>query len=66
MSTLKFLESCDDEELILHIPYEINIAWLTCERFTGVLKLKSIMVVGGENGKSPKKMKMQVIGCYPC
>lgn len=46
LNTEKFLESCDDEELILHIP------------FTGVLKLKSIMVVGGENGKSPKKMKI--------
>jgi len=42
----KFLESDDDVELILYIP------------FTAAIKLKSIMMLGGDKGTSPKKMKM--------
>jgi len=40
------LESADDAELIIYIP------------FTGTVKLKSIMIIGGEKGSSPKKMKV--------
>eukprot|EP00026_Physarum_polycephalum_P013483 Phypoly_transcript_13889.p1 GENE.Phypoly_transcript_13889~~Phypoly_transcript_13889.p1 ORF type:complete len:206 (+),score=16.64 Phypoly_transcript_13889:320-937(+) len=49
LDTTKFLESNeDDPEFILHIP------------FTGVVKLKSIVIIGGENGKHPNKVKAYV------
>jgi len=45
----KFLESNEaDPELLLHIP------------FTGVVKLKSIVVIGGESGSHPNKMKAYI------
>jgi hypothetical protein len=40
------LESDADEELLLFIPFTANI------------KLKSFTLIGGENGKGPKKVKM--------
>jgi hypothetical protein len=39
------VSSDTDQELLIHIP------------FTGVVKLKSLMIVGGTNGRSPKKMR---------
>ncbi|PRP75130.1 hypothetical protein PROFUN_03966 [Planoprotostelium fungivorum] len=42
----KFLESDDDEELIIYIP------------FTASIKLKSFMIIGGNQGDSPKKLKI--------
>jgi len=44
----KYLESAADEQLILHIP------------FTCVIKLKSICIIGGENGASPSKLKVYI------
>eukprot|EP01137_Pigoraptor_chileana_P010014 Opistho-2@59076 len=41
----KYIESDADEQLIVYIP------------FTGDVKLKSICVIGGDNGAHPKKMK---------
>jgi len=46
LDTTKFLESGEDEELIIHIP------------FTGAIKLKSIIISGGDQGSSPKQMKI--------
>lgn len=31
-----------------------------CCSFTGAVKLKSIMIVGGDNGSSPKKLSLYV------
>eukprot|EP01113_Clastostelium_recurvatum_P045257 TRINITY_DN7753_c0_g1_i2.p1 TRINITY_DN7753_c0_g1~~TRINITY_DN7753_c0_g1_i2.p1 ORF type:complete len:214 (+),score=51.79 TRINITY_DN7753_c0_g1_i2:35-643(+) len=43
----RFMDSNeDDPELLVHIP------------FTGVVKLKSIVVIGGEDGTAPSKMRV--------
>jgi len=46
LDTSKFLQSDADEELIIYIP------------FTGSVKLKSIMIIGGAKGESPKKLSV--------
>ncbi|EGC34268.1 hypothetical protein DICPUDRAFT_79966 [Dictyostelium purpureum] len=43
--TKYFLESCDDEELIINIP------------FGAVTQLKSIIIIGGDGGSAPSKLK---------
>eukprot|EP01111_Echinosteliopsis_oligospora_P012027 TRINITY_DN4086_c0_g1_i3.p1 TRINITY_DN4086_c0_g1~~TRINITY_DN4086_c0_g1_i3.p1 ORF type:complete len:204 (+),score=33.66 TRINITY_DN4086_c0_g1_i3:83-694(+) len=46
---VKYLESNeDDAELLLHIPFD------------GIVKLKSIVVIGGEDGMHPNKMKAYI------
>ncbi|KYQ93679.1 hypothetical protein DLAC_11610 [Tieghemostelium lacteum] len=40
-----FVESCDDQELIINIP------------FNAVTQLKSIIIIGGGGGSSPSRMK---------
>ncbi|KAL7646773.1 UNVERIFIED_CONTAM: hypothetical protein RMT77_002028 [Armadillidium vulgare] len=46
LSTEKFVESDVDEELLYNIP------------FTDQIKLKGIIVIGGENGHHPNKMRL--------
>ncbi|KAM9982229.1 hypothetical protein ACTFIZ_006756 [Dictyostelium cf. discoideum] len=43
-----FVESCDDEELIINIP------------FGAVTQIKSIIIIGGDGGSSPNKMKAYI------
>ncbi|GAM26552.1 hypothetical protein SAMD00019534_097270 [Acytostelium subglobosum LB1] len=45
LDTSRVVESCDDAELIINIP------------FNGMCQIKSIIVIGGPNKSSPSKMK---------
>lgn len=46
LDTTKFVQSDVDEELLFNVP------------FVGQVKLKGIVVIGGENGDHPSKMKL--------
>eukprot|EP01027_Heterolobosea_sp_BB2_P009620 GEZU01014169.1.p1 GENE.GEZU01014169.1~~GEZU01014169.1.p1 ORF type:complete len:212 (-),score=47.65 GEZU01014169.1:457-1092(-) len=44
----KYLESNEDEELILHIPFTVSV------------KIKNFVIMGGENGGAPSRVKLWV------
>ena len=59
---MQFVDSADDEQLIFYVPYvdmqprEDRIHSLS--RFTGSVKLKSIIVIGGDEKNSPSHVQV--------
>jgi hypothetical protein len=65
LDTEEVLESDTDEQMIIFVPYNIDHCNGLTRRFTGVVKLKSILIRAPPDASSPQTIKVYVSNLIP-